>query len=471
MTHILVVDDKEGMREFFEIFLSKEGYQVSAAGRGEEALQLTRAARFDLVISDIKMPGIGGIALLKGLRELDPQLPVIMVTAYPTIESSIEAMKLGAYDYIIKPFNNDEIRIKIAKALESSALRRENIHLRAAFREKQRLEGIEDVLIGKSPEMIALGALIAKASKVSSTLLIEGESGTGKEMVAKAIHYNGPRAGGPFVAINCGAIPDQLLESELFGHVKGSFTGAINNKEGLFEVANQGTVFLDEVAELSLPLQVKLLRVLQDRTFRRVGGLQDIQVDVRVIAASNRSLEKAVSQASFREDLYYRLKVIGIVVPPLRERKEDIPLLCQHFLAKFAQRANCPPPRIRKDAMKMLISYDWPGNVRELENVIERAVALEASEEITPESLPFGPGLLRRLEEEVPPRRFNFAEEEDALTTLEELEKKYIEHVLGRLSGNYTKTARALGISLSTLKRKVRLSGLGSAHSKSTDDS
>jgi len=467
MTHILVVDDKEGMREFFEIFLSKEGYQVSAAGRGEEALQLARAARFDLVISDIKMPGIGGIALLKGLRELDPQLPVIMVTAYPTIESSIEAMKLGAYDYIIKPFNNDEIRIKIAKAIEASTLRRQNLYLKEGLRDKYRFDGI----VGKSPKMTSLYELMAKVSQISSTLLIEGESGTGKEMVAKAIHYNGPRAGGPFVAINCGAIPDQLLESELFGHVKGSFTGAINNKEGLFEVANQGTVFLDEVAELSLPLQVKLLRVLQDRTFRRVGGLEDIQVDVRVIAASNRSLEKAVSQGGFREDLYYRLKVIGVTVPPLRERTEDIPLLCQHFLAKFAQRANCPPPRIRKDAMKMLISYDWPGNVRELENVIERAVALEASEEITPESLPFGPGLLRRLKEEVPPRRFDFAEEEDALTTLEELEKKYIEHVLGRLSGNYTKTARSLGISLSTLKRKVRLYGLGSAHSKSTDDS
>ena len=456
MTHILVVDDKEGMREFFEIFLSKEGYQVSAAGRGEEALQLARAARFDLVISDIKMPGIGGIALLKGLRELDPQLPVIMVTAYPTIESSIEAMKLGAYDYIIKPFNNDEIRIKIAKALESSALRRENIHLRAAFREKQRLEGIEDVLIGKSPEMIALGALIAKASKVSSTLLIEGESGTGKEMVAKAIHYNGPRAGGPFVAINCGAIPDQLLESELFGHVKGSFTGAINNKEGLFEVANQGTVFLDEVAELSLPLQVKLLRVLQDRTFRRVGGLQDIQVDVRVIAASNRSLEKAVSQASFREDLYYRLKVIGIVVPPLRERKEDIPLLCQHFLAKFAQRANCPPPRIRKDAMKMLISYDWPGNVRELENVIERSVALEASEEIIPESLPFDsvhPQAKSSLRvgsgASLPAEGLNLDE------ALEQWEKELILQSLQKANGVQKKAANLLGLSLGAFRYRL----------------
>jgi len=466
MPHILVVDDKESMREFFKIFLTKEGYQVDGAARGEEALELAKGNQFDLVISDIKMPGMDGIELLKGLRELDPQIPVIMITAYPTIESSIEAMRLGAYDYIIKPFSNDEIRIKITKALETSALRRENIHLRGSLRDKFRFEGI----VGKSHEMVELGKLMAKASQISSTLLVEGESGTGKELVARLIHFNGPRSEAPFVAINCGAIPDQLLESELFGHVKGSFTGAISNKEGLFEVANRGTIFLDEVAELSLPLQVKLLRVLADQTFRRVGGTEDIKVDVRVIAATNRSLEQAVAAGQFREDLYYRLKVIGITVPPLRERKEDIPLLCQHFLEKFAKRSNRPVPQIRKDAMEILKSHPWRGNVRELENVMERAVALEASPEITPESLPFEPGVSKAPEPGAGAAQLDLLGEGQDLSTLEELERRYIEYALGRLSGNYTRTARALGISLSTLKRKVRLYGFHPG-SKSTANS
>jgi len=465
MSHILVVDDKEGMREFFQIFLTKEGHQVDTAAAGDEALDLARKSRFDLAIADIKMPGMDGIQVLKGLRELDPQIPVIMITAYPTIESSIEAMKLGAYDYIIKPFSNDEIKIKIAKAIEASALRRENIHLKEGLREKYRFEGI----VGKSSKMAELYELMEKVSQISSTILVEGESGTGKELVAKAIHYNGPRAEGPFVAINCAAIPDQLLESELFGHVKGSFTGAVSHKEGLFEVADQGSIFLDEVAELSLPLQVKLLRVLADRSFRRVGGVEDIQVDVRVIAASNRSLEEAVSKGTFREDLYYRLKVIGITVPPLRERKEDIPLLCQHFLEKFAKQSNRPLPQIREDAMEILQSYPWPGNVRELENVMERAVALEASSQITPQSLPFDPGLLREVQVDVGVSQFDFLVGGGDLSTLDELEKRYIEYALGRLSGNYTRTAQALGISLSTLKRKVRLYGLH-AESKSTAD-
>jgi transcriptional regulator with PAS, ATPase and Fis domain len=271
------------------------------------------------------------------------------------------------------------------------------------------------------------------------------------------------------VAINCAAIPDQLLESELFGHVKGSFTGAVSHKEGLFEVADQGSIFLDEVAELSLPLQVKLLRVLADRSFRRVGGVEDIQVDVRVIAASNRSLEEAVSKGTFREDLYYRLKVIGITVPPLRERKEDIPLLCQHFLEKFAKQSNRPLPQIREDTMEILQSYPWPGNVRELENVMERAVALEASSQITPQSLPFDPGLLPEVQVDVGVSQFAFLVGGGELSTLEELERRYIGYALGRLSGNYTRTAQALGISLSTLKRKVRLYGLY-AESKSTAD-
>jgi two-component system response regulator PilR (NtrC family) len=467
MSHILVVDDKEGMREFFQIFLGKEGHQVGVAANGHEALKLAQERQFDLVVSDIKMPGMDGISLLKGLRELDPQLPVIMVTAYPTIESSIEAMRLGAYDYIIKPFSNDEIRIKIAKAIETSALRRENIYLRDELKEKYRFDGI----IGKSPKMVALYGLMEKVCQISSTLLVEGESGTGKELVAKAIHYNGPRGEAPFVAINCGAIPDQLLESELFGHVKGSFTGAISNKEGLFEVANRGTVFLDEIAELSPPLQVKLLRVLADQTFRRVGGTEDIKVDVRVIAASNRSLEEAVRNGTFRDDLYYRIKVIGLVIPPLRERKDDIPLLCQHFLERFAKQSNRPVPRIGKDAMGILTSHRWPGNVRELENVMKRAMALEESSEITPESLPFDASSRRGTEGEAFLPEESVSIEGEELCRLELVEKKYIEYALAKFSGNYTQTARALGISLSTLRRKVKSYGLVRADSRIPTDS
>jgi len=452
MSHILVVDDKEAMRDFFGIFLAREGYQVSLAARAEDALELAKKARFDLVISDIKMPGMDGVGLLRVLRELDPQLPVIMITAYPTIESSIEAMKLGAYDYIIKPFSNDEIRIKIAKALEAVALKRENILLREGLREKYRFDGI----VGKSARMVSLYGLMEKVSRISSTLLIEGESGTGKELVARAVHYNGPRAGDPFVAINCGAIPDQLLESELFGHVKGSFTGAINNKEGLFEVADKGTIFLDEISELSLPLQVKLLRVLADQTFRRVGGIEDIKVDVRVIAATNRSLEESVRSGTFREDLFYRIKVIGLMVPPLRERKEDIPLLCQHFLSRFADQLNRPAPLIRKEAMEILVSYHWPGNVRELENVMERAIALEASSEISSESLPSNlihPAGFPPLAEG--PAPMLPAEGIDLDEALAKWERELLVQSLARSGGIQKKAAGLLGLSLGSFRYRL----------------
>ncbi len=452
MSHILVVDDKEAMRDFFGIFLAREGYQVSLAARAEDALELAKKARFDLVISDIKMPGMDGVGLLRVLRELDPQLLVIMITAYPTIESSIEAMKLGAYDYIIKPFSNDEIRIKIAKALEAVALKRENILLREGLREKYRFDGI----VGKSARMVSLYGLMEKVSRISSTLLIEGESGTGKELVARAVHYNGPRAGDPFVAINCGAIPDQLLESELFGHVKGSFTGAINNKEGLFEVADKGTIFLDEISELSLLLQVKLLRVLADQTFRRVGGTEDIKVDVRVIAATNRSLEESMRSGTFREDLFYRIKVIGLMVPPLRERKEDIPLLCQHFLSRFADQLNRPAPLIRKEAMEILVSYHWPGNVRELENVIERAIVLEASSEISSESLPSNlihPAGFPPLAEG--PAPMLPAEGIDLDEALAKWERELLVQSLARSGGVQKKAAGLLGLSLGSFRYRL----------------
>jgi len=384
MPRILIVDDEAGMREFLSILLEREGFEVACAKDGQEALDAVRKGHFDLIISDLKMPAVDGVRLLDGVQKLRPETPVILITAHASAESAIEAMKLGAFDYLTKPFRVEEIRPIIARALEAKASRVSGVLSWSGEAFPSSVEG----LIGRSAKMIELYKLISKVAAVSGTVLIIGESGTGKELVARTIHKNSERTAKPFMAISCGAIPETLLESELFGHVKGAFTGAVAAKAGLFEVADKGTVFLDEIGETSPAIQVKLLRVLQERVFRRVGGTEDVEVDVRVIAATHQDLMELIHRERFREDLYYRLNVIPIHLPPLRERREDIPLLAMNFLAKYSGENKRPIRGIAPEAMELFLGYDWPGNVRELENAIERAVALGTGAVLTPENLP-----------------------------------------------------------------------------------
>jgi two-component system response regulator PilR (NtrC family) len=378
---ILLVDDEESMREFLSIMLHREGYQVDAVGDGAQAVERLKVQGYDLVISDIKMPRLNGFELLAHIRERFPETVVLMITAFSTTEEAVEAMKQGAYDYITKPFRNEEIRLIVKNALERRSLRQENLLLKKEIDRRYSFGS----LIGKSKKMQEVYELIEKVATSRANVLVAGESGTGKELVAKAIHYNSERKEKPFVAVNCGAIPENLLESELFGHEKGSFTGAIQQKAGLFEVANGGTLFLDEIGELPASMQVKLLRVLQEREFRRVGGTKNIQVDVRLIAASNKELEEEVARGAFREDLFYRLNVIRILLPPLRERREDIPLLIEHFYRNITGRQGV---EIAEGALRSLLDYHWPGNVRELENVVERCLVLGQSNQITASGLP-----------------------------------------------------------------------------------
>ncbi len=384
MDKILVVDDERSMRDFLSIMLKKAGYDVTTAADGDEAVKILHKDIFDLVITDLKMPKVDGLQVLKTVKELSPDTVVIVITAFASTETTVEAMKEGAYDYITKPFQNDEMKIRIKKALEKRRLSAENILLKKQLKDR----AVFDNIVGKSEKMEKVFELVRKVSDSMSNILIYGDSGTGKELIARAIHFNSRKKDKPFVTINCGALPEGLLESELFGHMKGSFTGAVFNKEGLFEVANGGTIFLDEVGETSPAIQVKLLRVLQDKEFKRVGGTKEIKVDVRIITATNRDLSKAVSEGKFREDLYYRLNVIPITLPPLRERTDDIPLLADHFLNKFNKALNKNVKGFSQTTMELFRNYEWRGNVRELENVIERAVALSNSEIITPEYLP-----------------------------------------------------------------------------------
>lgn len=381
---ILAVDDEESIREFLEIMLKKEGYDVTTAEDGQVAMDLLKKKSFDMVISDMQMPNVTGIELLKHVKDNYPDLVFMIITAFGTTESAVEAMKLGAYDYITKPFKIDEVRIVIGNALKSKNLEVENRTLKKEMQKEFSFQS----LVGNSEKMHHIYELIKRVSQTPTNVLITGESGTGKEMVAKAIHVNGPLKNKPFVTINCGAIPENLMESEMFGHKKGSFTGAIQDKVGLFEVADGGTLFLDEVGELPLTIQVKLLRAIQERIIRRVGATEDQKIEVRIIAATNRDLEDMIKQGLFREDLYYRLNVILIRVPPLRERADDITLLAKHFLQKYSSRFTKGVSGISDEAMKVLRKYDYPGNVRELENIIERTVALEAGSTILPESLP-----------------------------------------------------------------------------------
>ena len=383
-SRILVVDDEESIREFLEIMLKKEGYEVTTAEDGAKAKDILTKKSFDMVISDLQMPNMTGIELLRHVKESYPDLVFMMITAFGTTETAVEAMKLGAYDYLTKPFKIDEVRLNIANALRSKNLETE---VRVLKKELVKEYSFQN-MIGNSEAMHQVFNLIQRVSQAPTNVLITGESGTGKEVIAKAIHYNGPLKDKPFVTVNCGAIPENLMESEMFGHKKGSFTGAIADKAGLFEVADGGTLFLDEVGELPMSIQVKLLRAIQERIIRRVGATEDMKVEVRIIAATNRNLEDMVSKNTFRQDLFYRLNVINIKSPPLRDRSEDIPLLANHFLKKYNDKLGKQIASISVEAMDILKKYNYPGNVRELENMIERTVALEAGSTILPESLP-----------------------------------------------------------------------------------
>jgi two-component system response regulator PilR (NtrC family) len=381
---ILVVDDEPSMRELLGIMLRREGFEVVVAESRAMASAVLAKGPVDMVITDVKLPDGDGIEILRHVKAASPETVVVVMTAFGSTQTAVAALKLGAHDYLTKPFDVEELKIVVRGALERRQLEEENLLLKAEFRTRHGL----DRIIGVSPSMAAVFSLIRSVAGTSSTVLVTGESGTGKELAAKAIHALSPRRDAPFVSINCGALTESLLESELFGHMRGAFTDAHQNKKGLFEAAHRGTLFLDEVGETSPGMQVKLLRALQDRKIRRVGGTDEIDVDVRIVAATNRPLEDLVKERRFREDLFYRLNVIPIRIPPLRERREDIPLLAEHFLAEFSQEMGKRVARISSEAMSRLLSYRWPGNVRELENVIERAVALETTPTVLAERLP-----------------------------------------------------------------------------------
>jgi len=452
-TRILIVDDELSMRDFLAILLEREGYQTERAASAESALNMLDSAGYDLIISDVSMPGLDGLALLQKVKMISPEIAVLLVTAFSTSEQAVEAMKLGAYDYIAKPFKVEEIKVLVKNALDKRNLERENVRLKKEIIERYSFGG----LIGKSKKMREIYTLIEKLSASMASVLISGDSGTGKELVAKAIHYNSSRKDKPFVAINCGAIPETLMESELFGHKKGSFTGAIADRPGIFEQANGGTLFLDEIGEVPLQLQAKLLRVLQEREFRRVGSAQDVKIDVRVISASNRDLEEQVKEGSFREDLFYRLNVVQLRMPPLRERLEDIPLLVEHFYKKFVQ-PPYSPEIITGEALKALESYHFPGNVRELENLVERCLAL-GDKKIDKDSLPeqvtdFSRAMPCGERLEIPPDGLNLE------AYLDGIEKRFLLQALEKSGGVKKKAAEILGLSFRSFRYRLAKFGM-----------
>jgi two-component system, NtrC family, response regulator PilR len=452
---VLVVDDEQSMREFLEIFFRGEGFDVTTAASVDSALVAVDADDFDVVISDIQMPERSGLDLLHAVKDSAPQTVVIMITAFATTETAITAMKQGAYDYVTKPFKVDELRLVVEKALEKRLLSTENQRLKSELRKETRRRQ----LVGNGRAMEQLYELVARVANTKTNVLVCGESGTGKELVARAIHDQSERRDQPFVAVNCGAIPENLLESELFGHVKGAFTGAVQNKAGLFETAHRGTLFLDEIGELPASLQVKLLRVIQDKAVRRVGGTSDQLVDVRIIAATNRRLEDEVAAGRFREDLYYRLNVIQIGLPPLRDRTEDIPLLVSHFLEKYASELGKPIAGFSEAAMERLLEYGFPGNVRELENMVERAVALSQGGMIGPESLP--PSMLE-------PRPAGAAaklplEGANLDSLVNEFERGLLREALRQSRGVKKRAAQLLGISFRSFRYRLEKLGMDEA--------
>jgi two-component system response regulator PilR (NtrC family) len=444
---ILVIDDEESIRDLLGIMLRKEGYDLVLAGDRASAARVLARDAVDMVITDVKLPDGDGIEILRHIKAGSPETVVVVMTAYGSTETAVAALKLGAHDYLVKPVDVEELKIVVRNALEKQHLAQENLRLKAVLRAQHGLERI----IGVSPAMASVFEMVRAIASTTSTVLITGESGTGKELVAKAIHSLSPRRDAPFVSVNCGAMPEPLLESELFGHVKGAFTDAHQNKKGLFEVAHRGTLFLDEIGETPLSMQVKLLRALQERRLRRVGGTDETEVDVRVIAATNSPLENLVRERRFREDLFYRLNVIPLRMPPLRERREDIPLLADHFLKRFSEQMGKSLATISSEAMQALERYSWPGNVRELENVIERAVALETTPSVLAERLP---GNLRPPSTEA--RSIELGAGFDLVRHLHETEAQLLRSALERAQGDRAETAHLLGIKPRALRYLLR---------------
>jgi DNA-binding NtrC family response regulator len=467
---ILVIDDEAEIREGLELLLSSEGYSVTSAETGEAGLTRLEQEPFDLLLLDVSLPGRSGLDLLRDIRQRDPYLPVVLITAYGSIDMARQAFKSGAQDYITKPWSNDELLAQIASAVEGRRLREENVQLKRALKQRYNFPNI----IGKSERILSLLDLVAQVAPSRSTILIVGESGTGKELIAKAIHSASPRADKPFVAVNSGSIPVDLLESQLFGHVKGAFTSAVASKKGLFEVADQGTIFFDEISTIGTETQAKLLRVIQEREFMRLGGTENIKVDVRIVAASNVDLLGLVRDGRFREDLYHRLNVIALKLPPLRERREDIPSLVDHFLRHFSKENNRPLGRFTREAMKLLMDYHWPGNVRELENVVERAVVLSAHEEIDVDLLPepiLTRGMLGDARMQLSELLNSLAKDSNQRTAagqtapslfeiMEQIERRVIIDMLEQTGWNQTEAAERFQVPLSTLNQKIKRLGI-----------
>ncbi len=433
---ILVVDDEEPMRASLRDWLKEDGYEVGVAASGTEAIDRVANEPWEVILLDLKMPGMDGIETLEKLKEITPDSEVLMMTAYATVETAVQAMKQGAFDYLVKPFDPEEIEVLIKKIMDHKELILENILLRKQLEEREQF----DEIIGKSLPMQEIFELIARVAPTDSTVLITGESGTGKELIARAIHANSERCYMPFIAVNCGALPDTLLESELFGYEKGAFTGAEHTKKGRFEMADKGTIFLDEIGDISLKTQVDLLRILQEREFSRLGSETVQTVDVRVLAATNRNLQKAILEENFRKDLFYRLNVIAIHVPPLRERREDIPLLTKACIKKSCLEMNRDEAVIEPSALRLLMDYDWPGNVRELENIIERALVIGEGNRIAMDDLPF-------KKDRGEPLKFP--------SSLKAMEKLHIERVLASVGWNVSRAARELDIDRQTLYNKM----------------
>jgi two-component system response regulator PilR (NtrC family) len=455
--HIMVVDDELSMREVLELMLTKEGYEVTCAENGRTAIGLLENSQYDLMLCDIKLGDISGLDVLQASKKNNPDTVVILISAYASTETAVEAMNAGAYDYVPKPFDKDELMQTVAKALDLKTIEHEKKQLDDQLKENLHF----GLLVGNSPPMNHIYKLIMQVAKTKTNVLITGESGTGKELIAQSIHQESERSDQPFVVINCGGIPETLMESELFGHKKGSFTGATQDKKGLFEIAHRGTIFLDEIGELSLPIQVKLLRAVQEKVFKPVGGNEDISVDIRIISATNKELEKEVIGGNFREDLFYRLNVIEIKVPPLRERKADLRILAQHFLEKYSQEMGKEISKFSSYAIDLLNKYDFPGNIRELENLLERSVALSTTNIILPDSLALSLHK-RRWIEGFKDRRFDLDEVARGVSLdgiLEDIERGYLRKALDCSNGNKNKAADLLGVSFRSLR--YRLDKLG----------